>query len=218
MPSKQTTAKASSRSSPRTASRRKAAAGTAEPPLGAAAISRQLVGAVALRLLAKSSWETLQLRRLARAAKVPLEDLLMLCPSKIELVPLILSELTRTTLHVPEAGASAHDQLFDVAMSWFEALTPHKQAVTALHAGLRRDPLLLVSAGRSFVTVAGWLLSLTGADQGGQLGARRLAFALALLRALPVWLEDDADLGRTMARLDSDLRRADALLGRLGGR
>jgi hypothetical protein len=176
------------------------------------------VAAAALRLLAKTSWDALQLSRVARAAKLSLKDLRAICPSKIELVSLILSELTQATAHVPETGATAHDQLFDVAMSWFEALTPHKQAVAALYAGLRRDPLTLVFAGRGFAAVAGWLFSLAGADQGGQLGARSLAFGLALFRALPVWLEDEADLGRTMARLDTDLRRAETLLGRFGGR
>jgi hypothetical protein len=181
-------------------------------------MQRQLVGAAALRLLEKTAWDELQLSRVARAAKLPLADLLTLCPSKIELVSLILSDLTRTTAHVPETGASAHDQLFDVAMSWFEALSPHKRAVATLHAGLRRDPLALMGVGRGFAAVAGRLLSLAGADRGGQLGARRLAFGLVLFRALPVWLEDEDDLGRTMARLDTDLRRADTLLGRFGGR
>ena len=211
MPSKRTSAKASLRSSsPRPTKQVKA------PHAVSSAQAEQRLGAVALRLLAKKSWDELQLRAVARAAQVPLQDLLTLCPSKIELVSLILSELTRSAgaSYVPETDAAAQDRLFDVAMSWFDALAPHKRAVAALHVGLRRDPLTLLCARSGFAAVARFLLSLAGADQGGQLGARSLGFGVALFRALPVWLEDEADLGRTMARLDTDLRRAESVLSR----
>ncbi len=216
MPSKRTTAKASSRPPSPRASKKKAAAPRAEVPARTPAAPHRRLGVAALRLLAKKPWDELQLTAVARAAGVPLKDLITLCPSKIELLSLILSELARDVAahHVPEPGATAHDQLFEVAMSWFEALEPHKPAMAALHAGLRRDPLTLLCARHGFAAVARWLLSLAGADQGGQLGARSLAFGLALFRVLPVWLEDEADLGRTMARLDSDLRRAEMVLGR----
>ncbi len=218
MPSKRTTAKASLRSSsPRTTKKGAAPRAAPSPPTQGA--QRQRLGAAALRLLAKKSWDELQLRGVARAAQVPVQDLLTLCPSKIDLVSLILGELTRSlgASHVPETGAAAHDRLFDVAMSWFEALAPHKRAVAALHVGLRRDPLTLLCARSGFAAVARFLLSLAGADQEGQLGARSLGFGLALFRALPVWLEDEADLGRTMARLDTDLRRVGTLLSRFAG-
>lgn len=223
MPRKPITAKASPRSSsPRpTKASTKAptktkAAARAKPPAPTQAAQCQQLGAAALRLLAKKSWNELQLRDVARAARIPLPDLVTLCPSKIDLVSLILNELTRGlgAGHVPESGAATHDLLFDVAMSWFEGLAPHKQAVAALHTGLRHDPVTLLCARSGFARVARYLLSLAGADQEGQLGARSLGFGLALFRALPVWLEDEADLSQTMARLDTDLRRAQSVLSR----
>ena len=216
MPSKRTTAKASSRPSSPRAAKAAAAPRAKSPARRSPAAQRQRLAVAALRLLAKKSWDELQLSAVARAAQVPLGDLLTLCPSKIELVSLILNELTRSAgaSPVPETGAAAHDQMFDVAMRWFEALAPHKRAVAALHAGLKRDPLMLLCARPGFAAVARFLLSLARADQGGQLAARSLAFGLVLFRALGVWLEDEADLDRTMARLDTDLRRAESVLGR----
>jgi len=39
-----------------------------------------------------------------------------------------------------------------------------------------------------------------------------------MARAMPVWLDDGKDLSATMASLDRDLRRADDLIKRFGGK
>ena len=42
-----------------------------------------------------------------------------------------------------------------------------------------------------------------------------VGFAAILGRAIPVWLDDDNDLTKTMARLDGDLSRGESWLGKL---
>jgi hypothetical protein len=51
-------------------------------------------------------------------------------------------------------------------------------------------------------------MTLTQADTGPSVSLRALGFAAIMGRAIGVWLEDDDDMARTMARLDADLSRA----------
>ena len=170
----------------------------------------------ALRLLAKKPWRAISLAQTARGAKVPLDALQELAPAKPALIALILHRLGHDTAARYEAEAgSARDRLFDVAMTWFEVLGPRKAAIRALYEGLRSDPLLLLSERGTFVAAAEWLMTLAEADGGPATSLRAIGFAAILARALPVWLDDDADLIRTMAQIDTDLRRGESLLGRL---
>ena len=172
----------------------------------------------ALRLLKKEAWRDLPLARIAKAAKVPMTELPAYAPSKAALIGLVLrrlgEEVTRT--YKPDSQTeSARDRLFDVSMAWFDTLASHEDSVRSLYEGLRGDPVTLIAARDGIVTAAQWLMTLAEADTGPALALRATAFAAILGRAIPVWLEDDSDLTKTMARLDSDLRRGESLLGKL---
>jgi AcrR family transcriptional regulator len=165
----------------------------------------------AFRLLAKQRWNELTLAAVARAAKVPLTELHALAPSKPALIGLMLSrsgeELARR--YKPDTQSeNERDRILDVALTWFETLEARKPAMRALHEGLRRDPLALLAARGAFIAAAEWLLTLAEADAGRALALRAAALAALLVRALPVWLDDDKEMTKTMAQLDSDLRRA----------
>ena len=172
----------------------------------------------ALRQLAKKPWRDISLAGVARAAKVPLQELPLYAPAKPALIGLILRHLGRdvTAHYKPDRdGQSARDRLFDVAMAWFDAAARHKQALRALYKGLRADPFTLFDARGDIVAAGEWLMTLAEADKGPALALRATALAAVLARAIPVWLEDDADLAKTMARLDTDLRRGESVLGKL---
>jgi len=172
----------------------------------------------ALRLLKKQAWRDLSLADIARAAKVPMTELAVQAPSKPALIGLILRRLGRevTRSYKPDRGSeSARDRLFDVSMIWFDTLARHNESVRSLYEGLRNDPVALLSARSEIVAAAEWLMTLAEADTGPALALRATAFAAMLGRAVPVWLDDDADLTKTMARLDGDLRRGESLLGKL---
>ena len=171
----------------------------------------------ALKLLAKTRWSDLTLAAVARAAKIPLRELQTLAPAKPVLIGLILSGIGRDTTkrYKPEKGNSAHDQLLDVCLTWFETQNARKPAIRALYEGLRFDPLALIDARKDIVSSASWLLVLAESDTGPALRVRALALAAVMAHALAAWLDDDKDMAKTMAQLDTDLSRGETLLRRL---
>ena len=174
----------------------------------------------ALKRLARTPWQDLTLAAVARSARVPLADLQTICGAKPALLGLILSRIGGLVAarYRPERDSEVHDRLFDVAMCVFDVLAPHRKAMRSLYDGLRRDPLALIAARQPVIDTGNWLLVLAGADTGPALPLRALALAGVLARAVPVWLDDGPDLARTMARLDTDLRRGETVLDRMAGR
>jgi len=160
----------------------------------------------ALKLLAKTAWRDLTLAQVAKAAKLPLAKLQELRGGKSALLGLILEKLGAETAsrYKPESD-NARDRLFDVCLCWFESSAKRKPAIRALTDGLRFDPLTLLAEREAIVSAANWLLTLAEADTGPAPLARALALAVVMGRTIPVWLDDDAELTKTMARLDGDL-------------
>jgi AcrR family transcriptional regulator len=172
----------------------------------------------ALRILAKKAWRDISLAEIARAAKVPMSDVAAIVPAKPALLGLILRRFGDTVAktYKPDRDAeSGRDRLFDVGMAWFDAMTPHRAAIHALYAGFRNDPLTVLTVRSDIVAAAEWLMTLAEADKGPALSLRAVGFATVLGRAISVWLDDDSDLTKTMARLDGDLRRGESWLGKL---
>ena len=164
----------------------------------------------AFRLLGKKSWSELTLAEVARAAKVPVATLRTLAPSKFALIGLLLARTGDDTAarYKPDKNAlDSRERMLDVALTWFEVLGSRKSALRSLREGLTRDPLAALGARNAFIQAAEWLLVLAEADGGRVLPLRAAAFAALLARTLPVWLDDDAEMSKTMARLDTGLRR-----------
>ncbi|HEY5046624.1 MAG TPA: hypothetical protein VII49_01215 [Rhizomicrobium sp.] len=165
----------------------------------------------AFRLLARQGWNELTLASVARAAKVPLAVLQSLAPSKPALIGLMLARACAETArrYKPDRQSEGgRERIFDVALTWFEVLNARKPALRALFEGLRRDPLALLAARAEFLAAAEWLLALAEADAGRAVSVRAAALAAILVRAIPVWLDDDAEMTKTMAKLDAALTRA----------
>jgi AcrR family transcriptional regulator len=163
----------------------------------------------ALTLLAKKPWRDLTLAEVAKAAKVPLSSLQFL-GGKAALVGLILQRFgaETTSRYVPEEAATAKDRVLEAAMTWFEINAQRKPAIRSLYDGLKFDPLTLIAQRDVFASAAAWLLTVARADTGPATQLRALGFAAIMARAIPVWLTDDADMAKTMSRLDGDLSRA----------
>jgi len=177
----------------------------------AAPTPRTRLADAAFRLLTKEGWNALTLAAVARAAKVPLAELHALAPSKPAIIGVMLSRAGEDTAgrYKSDIGSeNERDRIFEVALTWFETLNARKPAIRALHDGLRRDPLALIAVRGEFVGAAEWLLVLAEADHGRALPLKAAALAALLVRTLPVWLDDDSGMSKTMARLDTGLRRA----------
>jgi hypothetical protein len=168
----------------------------------------------ALKLLAKKAWRDLTLAEVAKAGKVPLSSLQTL-GGKAALIGLILQKFGAETAarYTPDDGADAKDRVFEAAMTWFEINARRKPAIRSLYDGLKFDPLSLIDQRSEFAAAAAWLLTLAQADTGPATQLRALGLAAIMGRAIGIWLDDDTDMTKTMARLDGDLSRAANLLG-----
>jgi hypothetical protein len=112
-------------------------------------------------------------------------------------------------------GLPPRDRVFELLMARLEALAPFRDGLERLARDAGRDPCLLLGTlcrlDRSLV----WLQDAAGLRPVG-LRARlhRRALGAAYLQALRVWRTDAAaDLGKTMAELDKQLRRVERLAG-----
>jgi AcrR family transcriptional regulator len=169
----------------------------------------------AFRLLARTGWPELTLAAAAKAAKLPLAGLHTVAPDKTALLRLMLRRLGQETSELyrrDKQSVTPRDRFFDVAMTWFDVLSSRRKAMQSLYDGLGRDPFALLALRRSALAEAQWLLALAEADMGSASPLRAMAVAGLLARATGVWLGDDAQLTKTMARVDGDLRRAERFL------
>jgi len=174
-----------------------------------------MLARAAIGLLAKQDWSRLTLAAVARAAKLPLRDAAVLAGSKIGVAGFVLRMLARETAGRYRAVSASDDpreRLFDATMTFFDVQRSDAKALKALYRALQYDPVTLLALRSDILAVSEEFLALAKADFGLSPRLQAGVFAGILLRAVSVWLHDDAELGKTMARLDGDLRRAARLL------
>lgn len=170
----------------------------------------------ALDLAATRSWSTVTLADIAERAGAPLVDLKAHFDSKSAILTafsrLVDDEVLRKA---PRRGAeqATRDAIFEVVMSRFDALGPHKAAIRSIAADASFDPARL----GPILTSQHWMLAAAGVQTDGLSGLVRTAgLATVYASVFRVWLEDDdAGMARTMAALDRRLRRGEAALGRV---
>ncbi len=176
----------------------------------------------ALQLALEQGWRGLSLSEIAAAAKAPLSEVFPLFPSKGAILSAFVRRVDADVMAGQEADAlegSAKDRLFDVLMRRFDALQPHREALAAIAQDQSRDPLAVVCGlCRLRRSMAGTLEAANLSSDGCRGALRIKGLSAVYLATLRVWFRDDsADLAKTMAALDKQLCRAEALMGRLGG-
>ena len=177
-----------------------------------------------LGLAAERGWRRVGLADIAAAAKLPLVELYRLYPSRSAILGAFVRHIDEAVLAKGEAeGETARERLFDLLMRRFEALRPYREGVGAILRDCGGDPFSLLCGGARLKRSLAWTLEAAGLGSHGLLGKARLkGLALVYLATLRVWLGDEGpDLSRTMAALDKNLGRAEAVIGlcrRLGGR
>jgi hypothetical protein len=182
------------------------------------AIRRDLARA-ALTLAAVKPWREVTLTQLANAAERPLPQLYG--ASLGEAVDCVEEAFDRAIADKAELNSdqSVRDRLFELIMSRFEAMEPHRAAVLAMEAGADRDPTLMAAQHQRHVRCARWVLALAGLEADGMTGqARAQGLGVIIGQARAAWRGDDAgDYAKTMASLDRNLRRAEEMFGRWAG-
>jgi len=173
--------------------------------------------AAALACAAAKDWAQVSLLDIAQEAKVPLGEMRDLFPSKSAIIAALLRAVDREVLNRTErvAGQEKRDLLFDVLMTRFDVLAPHKAALRSMAKSAGGD---LALAGPLFASQH-WMLEAAGIDSSGAGGAVRVAgLAGVYASVFRTWLEDD-DPGqaRTMAALDRRLRRGERTLRQIDG-
>lgn len=169
----------------------------------------------ALRLAAERGWRDLTLPEIAAAAECSLADLYGHFPSKGAILDAYSRRIDLEVLKTPDepetAESTARDRLFDVMMRRLDALAPHKEGLRAILADLPADPLAAARQGRHLVRSMSWMLEAAGIRADGLAGMVRVrGLAAIYLATLRTWMTDEGeDMGRTMARLDQLLRRAE---------
>ncbi|MEQ1710779.1 MAG: TetR family transcriptional regulator, partial [Hyphomicrobium sp.] len=172
--------------------------------------------AAALRLAAERPWGDVKLLDIAAGAGVTLVDMRRSFGSKSAILAAFARTIDDQVLAKavrPPAGQSARDTLFEVVMSRFDALEPHRAALRSIHAAGAADPALL----RALLASQAWMLAAAGVDTDGLGGGVRVAgLASVYASVFATWLEDDdPGLARTMASLDRRLRRGEQTLSSL---
>jgi len=172
----------------------------------------------ALDCAARNSWSEVTLADIAGAAELPLADFRAEFASKTEIIAALVRAVDDEVLkRAPKRGEGQEkrDALFDIVMTRFDVLGPHKAALKSIHAS---GPADFALAG-PFLSSQHWMLEAAGISTDGPTGALRVAgLGLAYASVFRTWLEDDdPGLARTMAALDRRLRRGERTLGGIEG-
>ena len=147
--------------------------------------------AAALSCAAAKSWAEVTLSDIAEAAELPLADLRGEFASKTEIIAALLRAVDDEVLkRAAKRGESQEkrDALFDIVMTRFDVLGPHKAALKSIHAS---GPADFALAG-PFLSSQHWMLEAAGIATDGPTGALRVAgLGLAYASVFRTWLEDD---------------------------
>jgi AcrR family transcriptional regulator len=175
--------------------------------------------AAAFSLAAESSWAHMTIADAARSASLSLAEARVRFPGKHALLRRFGQLLDHAALAAPPNEGPVRDRLFDLLMSRFDAMKPHREGMRALLRYLPCDPvtsLELMCATRRSMR---WMLNAAGQPTHGLRGALRIKGLVAVwmwtLRAFE--RDESEDLSATMATLDTALARAHAMAGWLSG-
>jgi len=173
-----------------------------------------------MALGAERDWDQIEIGDIAERADMSLGEFRDLFPSK----GAILGAFARRIDHAVLAGDNADlalesdkDRIFDVLMRRFDALTPYKQALQRMTPALSRDPLSIAALNQVAMNSMRFMLAAAGIDTEGPMGLIKLqGSVLMFAKLLDVWYHDeDPGLSRTMAAMDTELKRGGMVISRL---
>jgi AcrR family transcriptional regulator len=184
------------------------AAGAPEPDL--------LISAFAL--LAERGWAGLTLPALAERAGLPLIEVHRQLPDRRAILRLLSERVDEAMLAVDRAeldGLPPRDKLFELMLRRLDALAPYRDGLARLARDARRDPCVLLPITCRLDRSLRWMQELAGLRAHGlRARLRRRALLAVYLQTLRTWFVDDpGDLAKTMAELDTLLRRLERLAG-----
>lgn len=181
---------------------------------------RPALGRALLSVAAAKPWRDITIHDLAAAMQAPVAALYPATVGEaLDCAEELFDRAMGEGLAAPDSAALVRDRLFDIAMRRFEAMEPARASLLAIDSALERDPAAMALQHGRHVRAARWALALAGLEADGVAGAARAqGLALILAQTRAAWRrETSTDFAKTMAALDSALRRAEETLGRFGG-
>ncbi len=172
----------------------------------------------AFDLIAEQGWRRLSLIAVARRAGVRPVEVYRELPGRGAVLRALSRRIDEAMLEIDEAdlaGLPPRDRVFELMMRRFEALVPFRPGLRRLVRDARREPCVLALTACRLERSLAWLQDAAGLRRSG-LRARlaRRALGAAYLQTMRVWFKDEAaDLGKTMAELDKQLRRIQPFAG-----
>jgi AcrR family transcriptional regulator len=172
----------------------------------------------AFALIGDEGWRAFSFATLARRTDVSRVDIYRQFRSRDALLDGLNRRADEAMLAVDEAelaGLPPRDRVFELLMRRLEALVPYRAGLARLARDARADPCVVLLTAcrleRSFM----WLQDAAGLRHRGlRASLARRVLGLAYARAVQVWFDDaGADLGKTMAELDKQLRRVQNVAG-----
>lgn len=166
--------------------------------------------AAAFKQAAEVGWARLTIIDAARAAGLSVSEARARFPGKLALLRRFGAMLDQTALAADSGEGPVRERLFDLLMSRFDSMKPHREGLRALTRQLPGDPaaaLLLSCATRRSMR---WMLQAAGGSTAGIRGELRVRGLIAVwLWAMRAFERDESeDLSATMAALDTALGRA----------
>ena len=174
----------------------------------------------ALDLAAENRWRDVTMEMIAGASGATMARVYELFPSKTALVTAFIHRTDQAVLaghDFDDASEPCRERLLDVLMRRLDILHPRRAAVASITRDLGTDPGALLCSVPAFAGSMAWCLEAAGIRSSGVMGVMRIkGLSLIYLAALRVWLKDDTqDFSRTMAQIDKNLKRAEALMSAL---
>jgi ubiquinone biosynthesis protein COQ9 len=176
--------------------------------------AKDRIVSAALKLAAERPWSDITLLNIAEEAGLTLADLRQEFATKSEILIAfargIDDQVLRSAPTSNGGAVASRDAIFDIVMSRFDALAPHKPALRAIAESTVFEPALLMN----LLASQHWMLQAAGFGTEGLVGGLRVAgLASVYASVFRTWLEDDdPGLARTMAALDRRLRRGERTL------
>ena len=174
--------------------------------------------AAAFALIGDEGWRAFSFAALARRTGVSRVELYRQFGSRGALLGALTRRIDEAMLAVDEAelaGLPPRDRVFELLMRRLETMVPYRAGLARLARDARADPCVVLFTARRLDRSLVWVQDIAGLRRHG-LRARlaRQALGAAYLQTMRVWFKDEgADLGRTMAELDKQLRRVQNVAG-----
>ena len=182
-------------------------------------LDQALVAAV-FSQAALRGWADVNIVEAARDADLPLDRVRARFPGRGAVLLRFGILADQAALTAGSSEPSPRERLFDMVMSRFDALQPHRAGLLQLIRALRTDPATSLLLYGATLRSMKWLLDGAGIPSSGIVGGLRVHGLLALwLYALRAWEGDESpDLSATMAAVDRGLDRAIQAENMLPGR